>query len=520
MFSIELGQRFASTVSLRAHQPWVWRFYVGLLLLALSIAAWVLFYAPPNMDEFLPYHALACSHYPEASAHIFREGCYAYRTETLWHTLYYRPYGYVGVVSSVLYAPFFRVWPSMVSLYALACVITLLLYFCIARLHRLGWGWALILTAFFPITYQMLHDTGPIRIAMLSFPLIALMARQMMQSHAVLRYALGLCAAFVMACAVEDKPFYLLLTPGLFFYVLAFVEGSMLQCFKRCVGPMLLALVAFSVLIALILLQRVGSQSELYYYQTLSSVGGRHTLMETLNALALFMFDPSAYAHRDFMINQFSINLSIGAMLLLFLIPLLISGLLQRRFDRADLCLLLSFVCTIGIFMVNRAVWAGHHFVYLFLPLLSLFLRQIRPHNACRRMGGLVCLGLFCVGLLSSTQTFAYVSPGGSVLTTYLQHDEVGNHSLINFSSWGLYYIQSLYGAQGQSVTYAEPLTPSIAEMLVAKARSQGRDVLNACLDCDVNSMHASFGAHADSIEEIPINALPWRVFRIHPQQF
>jgi hypothetical protein len=487
-----------------------WTLHLLLATAALIVLGWMLFCAPPNMDEFLPYHPIACTYYPAAHLQTFRESCFAYRTETLWHTVYYRPYGYVGMLTAAIYYPLFRLWPQMASLYVLATFMSVAFYYGLTRLHHMSAGWVVVLLAFFPITYQMIHDTGPVRVPLLVFPLVALLARKMGTSHHLSRYLPAIGIALGMAMAVEDKPFFVLLLPGLFFYTLAFVEGRLVTFFRNNIGPLLVMPSIFAGLLALILLQKVGDHGELYYFQTLSGIGGTHSLLDILNRLAVFIMGPISYAHRNFDIDQTVLNWSIGSMLLFFVCPLI----RRRHLCRTDACLVLSFLSMIAVFLMNRAVWAGHHFVFLWVPALSLYLRGFNRHHGHLMMSCLVALGLSSVVILACANVNPDDSTKRSAVRTYLSREDVASNNVINNSSWGEYYIQSLYGAHSQWVTYIDPYDANAIQKLKTIARSQGRRILNVCDDCDRHTLAIMFGAQA-RIQEVPLDARPWRVFRI-----
>jgi len=91
---------------------------VGGLAAFLLMAAAVVWLMPPNMDEMLPFHVLACRTHPASVLNSLREPCDgSYLLHGPFGLTVQRAYGYVGGLSSFLYAPFHAAAPGLVTQY-------------------------------------------------------------------------------------------------------------------------------------------------------------------------------------------------------------------------------------------------------------------------------------------------------------------------------------------------------------------------------------------------------------------
>ena len=70
--------------------------------------------------------------------------------------------------------------------------------------------------------------------------------------------------------------------------------------------------------------------------------------------------------------------------------------------------------------------------------------------------------------------------------------------NVLNFSFWGGYYQQSLYGDRAQIVTYIEPMNAGDVTALKDIARRTSRDILDVCMRCDLGAMRSDFAIVGD----------------------
>jgi hypothetical protein len=98
----------------------------------------------------------------------------------------------------------------------------------------------------------------------------------------------------------------------------------------------------------------------------------------------------------------------------------------------------------------------------------------------------------------------------------YLSQNEIAKNSLINFSSFGGYFILSLYGNKEQVVTWKDiKNTTSGNELISLSKNASKKNILNACEGCDLELMKTAF---PDSqIQLVGPKDATWRVWKIIP---
>ena len=88
---------------------------MGLSTLGLLVIVLVMLTVPWHMDEFVQYHALACTQ-PSQQLNRYRDSCFWYPTQ-LGGWTFQRAYEYIGITSSVLLWPLFTVMNVMLAHY-------------------------------------------------------------------------------------------------------------------------------------------------------------------------------------------------------------------------------------------------------------------------------------------------------------------------------------------------------------------------------------------------------------------
>ena len=178
---------------------------------------------PPNMDEFNHPYRLACS-YPYAHLNTnppFLIGCNSYWIDYGLFA-YQRGFMYIGLTSSILYFPLWWLWRSPYSYLLMGALFLLAFSWLMVRALGLNRKYALVALSYFPIAYSFIHDTGPLRLSLLSYPLLVLMLFRLLDHRNMLHkvvYAVG-CALLMVVC-VEDKPFYVFLLPSVAIFAVA-----------------------------------------------------------------------------------------------------------------------------------------------------------------------------------------------------------------------------------------------------------------------------------------------------------
>jgi hypothetical protein len=189
--------------------------------------------------------------------------------------------------------------------------------------------------------------------------------------------------------------------------------------------------------------------------------------------------------------------------------------------------LLASSAITVAIFIVIRNAWAAHHFIFLWVPLILLFadlVAGLTPELMMIAMTGFLGLNLISTVILTQQSETVRSARERDVIFRYFSDDAIASQAIINFSSWGGYYIQSLYGPKDQLVTYTEPygvestrttsLSPKDAKGLLQLSQQTGRQIYNVCFSelCNKVSLEALFGFELTFKDVLP--GLPhWHVF-------
>jgi hypothetical protein len=171
----------------------------------------------------------------------------------------------------------------------------------------------------------------------------------------------------------------------------------------------------------------------------------------------------------------------------------------------------------------------GHHFVFLHIPLVTALMVFCSKSEATNH-GVMTVLGVNVVVMMVLTQFLPIQSPSDrsrDEVLEYLKKDENAEGAVVNFSSWGSYYIQELYGSRSQLVTTTGRLDLSFGRKIRELANESGRRrILNVCYECDSNSPVAcskcDIAAMKESfpnttIVQSSINQMGWKIFEISP---
>jgi hypothetical protein len=395
---------------------------------------------------------------------------------------------------------------------------------------------------FFPFLFQFVHDMGPVKFAMLLFPLGALIFRKILQAPAPLSYGYAVLLAVLFVCATEEKPFFLYTLPSLGLFALALAAGTgsfkdLAEKIKNAWMPLSAAAVTGGV--GLILLFFSTNRDGLYYGTWLVDLANHMPPLEVwMSVFFDFMTYWPSYASNYYQMESdffgaIMFRLAL-AVFVIFCIAAAVHGKFLATYSRPRLILLLaSFFITLVIFFFMGNEWAGHHFVFLWVPLMVLFADlavSLAPGFTMIAVAGFLALNLWSVIALTQLKEKPHTSSERAAIFAYFDNEAVASQALINFSSWGGYYIQSLYGPRNQLVTYTEPygyedkrtatLNPKDAEELFLLAQKTGRRIYNICYGaiCNKVALEAIFGNQL-TFEEIMPSLPNWHVFAALPRK-
>jgi hypothetical protein len=503
--------------------------YSALAFIGLLFGLWGLItLVPPNMDEFIKYHRLACWAFDGSQYSVFQEGCDKY-SASLFGIQFHRNYQYIGVLSNYLYAPFYYLIPSIYSHYLFGLISLLVFSFLLIRALKVRWESIFIPLTFFPLLYLMIHDHGPANFSLISYPIFFLLVQKLfardLSFKSFIFLALGI--AITSLVGLDEKVFYLYLIPQILIlsFAIALFQGGGL--FKRSDMPQVLPLIVRRVFFLglVILIVCVGflffikteGANYFRYLLELKKIQSREAPIgfgDIYSFLIQFVSAPYAYPHRIFHLNDGYVRIS-----QIVFAPLLAIAALtvwHCRKQQAVWVLLLSEAILILTFFVTKNVWASHHFIFLQIPVIILL---IFFANTSEKKFLLVS-GLLLINLVANTyllknsvvQGHARLSQNG--IFEFLSQNEIAKNSLINFSSFGGYFILSLYGNKDQVVTWKDLKNKESGDALLLLGDKASRgSILNACESCELDSIQRIFPA--STIELVGPKDPSWRVWKI-----
>ncbi|RAI40829.1 hypothetical protein [Rhodoplanes roseus] len=507
---------------------------LGALAVFLLIAVGAILLVPPNMDEVLPFHALACRIHPAAVLNTFREPCDGtYVLHGPFGLAIMRSYAYVGGLSAVLYAPFHAVWPGITTQYLVGLgwlVLFAALLAGSARRPLLAFCLAL---AFFPFVLQLVHDTGPIRVSAVAFAGSAVLVRRFAGRGVSLQIAGGAVAGLLFALALEDKPFLVyLLIPAAFFAVAALADdpagsesglrialGSLALRLRRA-GPFAVAAAAvLAVGGALVLFARTADGA--FYLDHLARTRVAFTLRDVRDAVLLYLTAWLSFAHRVYDLPSPSIVTAMKFSTVAFYAACVAAAAVHvgRTILTLRLVLLLaSIVSMIAVFLLTRNVWAGHHVVFVFIPAIVILSDLIAalPRRAATGLVAGFCLLNAATAVIVFAKTPRVDSAWERDRILAVLNAEAGGTAIVNHSAWGIYYVHALYAPRDALVVYTEPLVATDAAAILELSKRTGRRTLyQTCRgpDCTASALDAVFGG-AVRFEEVPLQTRDWRLFR------
>src|SRR5262249_11588339 len=175
---------------------------------------WMVYFVPPKDDEVIQYHRLACWNFDGSKYNLSRQSCNAYLSDFLG-LKFLRSYGYIGITSSLLYAPAYKLIQSIYSNYLMGLAGVMIFALLLTNSIGINRRSAIIPLLYFPLVYLMIHDTGPVRVSILSYPIVIYAATNILEEDAGWKKILiwVAAAAVIITIAIEDKPFYVYLLP-------------------------------------------------------------------------------------------------------------------------------------------------------------------------------------------------------------------------------------------------------------------------------------------------------------------
>lgn len=449
------------------------------------------------MDEFIVFHPLACHLYPFAGLHSFVEPCdgvYDLKLGDYWLPL--RSYIYTGSSPALLYLPFRMIWPSVNSF--LLYGILLFMAFVWGAKKTLNLSLPVTLSAvvfFFPLAYQMIHDTGPVALQVIAMALAPFLLRQALESQKIRRKALFyLPSGILLFFAIESKPLFLSILPAFVIANLALINSeldlrSLWHKLRAQIFMMLIAAVPLGVIYS------ASNRAGRTYFSNLqdhSTLGGFATWMdfkaELIKTFSQYVLNFNHFAHRVFGYEN-----KLDPATLAYLAGFALTGVLAfilkipRKEKIRILSLLFSGALIFLLIRLQTSSWAGHHFILAWVyPVLALAfsLQRISEHKKA------LAFGLASVFMLTQSWTsyslfrrepLGESSSERAEIFKQVQTPELSSKSIYVHLDWGTYYQSSLYGPKDQVVTYVYIDQVHAFHRLASMARDMNRKLMFIC---------------------------------------
>ena len=557
---------------------WPWSVCGFSLFVLFSL--WMVYGVPMNMDEALPYHALSCSGHPNSFWHIFRESCdHHYDITTPFGLTYSRAYIYVGGLSSFLYAPFYHQFFSEKSQFVYGILYYMPFMFILSRLTSKPTQSFFLFLAFFPVLFQFVHDTGPIKFSAIVFVLTPLTYRILLNKSRSLQIIGGVAIGSLFGLATEEKVFFVYLLLPLALFMLA--ETHKTADDKHPVVPLLgrIRSAPWKQLALFILAETHKSAGQPHpiasFLGHIRSMPWKQNLKESLSgpntggafiialsltsliAISMIFFStvPSGQHYLSY-IRQHGLHLSFGRVMDDFKLYILMwPHFAHREYKQASInygwllqlgtlmlkptsvvvykrnaplasCpplrvrfLLASSFSLLLLSMITGTFWAGHHYVFAWIPIMVLFAEIIageKAHQRQRLMAFYFAINLLSVLSLIATKPIPSTLAERSRIYAYFNEPKRSADSIINYSSWGGYYIHALYSPRDALVTYIEPLKTDETAKLMDAAQRTNRKIYNVCSTeqeaCSAEKIEQAFSS-ALRFKEVPLGLKVWRVY-------
>lgn len=447
-------------------------------LLAIFITAiftgLIIFKISPSMDEFLPYHQLACI--VNKTQSLFRESCTQHNLILFGKSMQLRSFTYVGFSNSILYLPFYLIWKSYLSARVLKLIFLVATAIISAKIVKADWKIALLITCcFFPFSFQMLVDTGPIAFQCLTIVVLIYIFSKIKNGLAE-----GLMAGIIAFFAVEQKLFFLpFLLPTFVYALIVFGDKKNIVKYVKFFSTLILV-----VGLGVFLLLTAKTEQGISYY---SELFGRFSQIgifdfrgqaEHFSIFKPFFSSFYNFAERitdtsavfDFSTFYFYLILSLVAVSSFYIMTK------NKQKDELKKATAGILALILGMFLLSLSKESAraHHLAIILPFFLLLLLSSISILQEKRKiLGYAAVIFLILPNLLILNRTIN--------LTPYSQ-DDWSRLELIKFvnnmesknafvvTDWGIYYLLALY---------AKPSTPVYFEDLNSKNISISIDELS-----------------------------------------
>ena len=509
----------------------------------LFVMTMIIIVVPINVDESVQYHVIACNFYDNAKYHTFMNSCDGSSDLNLLGIHIKRAYGYIGSFSSYFYYPFFRLHPSILTqklvgvFFSIIFVTTLML---LEDKNRMS-----VMVMFglsFPISYQLVNDTGPVRygIFMSVFtPLFVKFILRIRQNY--VKILLNIVLGFMLFLAVEDKIFFLYFIPSITLLVIAYnyeekYGQRIIDSINFLLKELWISIIIFVILTLLYLIVAKTSSGHIFVFELMESYKAyQYSFTGVLKTFLSFMINfqkfshfvyPDGYSKFRLLDTSFSLLVWVyGFFLIAKMCKKEVILLPPVKVFFTSLALILSIV----VMLFSRNAWAGHHFIYTYIYAL-LVVCQSTSYVIEMKSQFLILYSFFSI-LLASQLLLFVPEPLSSweryKIFEYVKQETIARNYMIVHISLGTYYISSLYGHKDQlsiqlgagarrnrPIQIGTPLDNKTVTEIINLSEMVKRRILCICRgpDCNSENLSDSFLKRI-GFEEVKLSTSDWKVY-------
>ena len=459
-----------------------------------------------HQDEFLHFHNLAYLN-PNFYLVNFTEGFQAYSKSILNHQ-FNMPFPYTGTIQGILFFPFFKLFPLIIGK-GIYSFLSLILFFYLLKkelnLGKVG-TWAMCL--FIPFYFSVLHDAGPVNLALIIYLLTRILVSKIYASKSFLRLlCLSSILLIIWAIACFDKLFFLYLIPSLIPFCLVKINFKDIN-WKSTISIFITLLVLFT-----LFNQYLNSNLSVKYFSNatpsfetkplkkhlldeeklgveslikgvLDPYNNNKVLFEILNDRIegfnafIKQFDFSFYLNRNLLGSTYYQHFyfkDYPIFLLLFLFAF-VSQFIIRNFRKAGSAFIrwintpnsndfyktslygLSILFMLATFLILGRVKWGHHFVFVWIPIFGFLFDNSYKFYRSIFLKTYFILALITVSINYKISDWYYWIPiDYATIQKYTSSSEK-KKAIVNFDSWSFYYIRSIDDQNDDIVTWVSPL--------------------------------------------------------------
>jgi hypothetical protein len=387
--------------------------------------------------------------------------------------------------------------------------LSLILFFYLLKKElNLGEKGTWIMCLFIPFYFTILHDAGPVNLALIIYLLTRVLAHQIYISKSFLRlFWLSSILLLIWAIACFDKLFFLYLIPSLIPFCLVKIDLKDLN-WKSSISIFVTLLVLFT-----LFNQYLSSNLSVRYFSNvtptfetkplkkhlldeeklgveslikgaLDPYKNKKVLYEILNdrleGVNAFIkqFDFSFYFNRNLLSSTYYQHFYLKdypIFLLLFLFAF-VSQFIIRNFRKAGSAFIrwknkpnssdfykaslygLTIAMMLATFLILGRVKWGHHFVFFWIPIFGFLFDNSYKFYTSIYLKIYFVFALLMVGInYKISDWFYWISVDYSTIQKHTSSSKK-KQAIVNFDSWSFYYIRSIDDQNDDIVTWVSPL--------------------------------------------------------------